>query len=55
MSWIVVSKATGKPVLETFSASVASRINTEKYEVLDAEEWLMRFNAQVKSLTPGLH
>lgn len=47
-SWIIVSKATGKPVLETFSASVASKINQTRYEVLTALQWLGRFNTQIR-------
>lgn len=37
MSWIVVSKKDGSPVM-----------NREKYEVLTAWEWLARFNLSVK-------
>lgn len=40
--WIVVSRATGKPVLETFERRTADAINTERYEVLTAVEWLGR-------------
>jgi hypothetical protein len=43
-SWIVVCNATGKPVLETFSEAGADAINTEKYTVLTALQWLTRFN-----------
>ena len=46
-SWIVVSRATGKPVLETWSASVAGAVNLDRYEVLTALAWLQRFNASV--------
>ena len=43
-SWIVVSRVTGKPVLETFSKAVAEAVNQEGYEVLTALQWLCRFN-----------
>ena len=45
-SWIVVSRATGKPVLETFERRTADAINTDKYEVLTALQWLVRFNQE---------
>lgn len=48
-SWIVVSRATGESVLETFSRRIAEAINQEKYEVLTALQWLQRFNAKIKS------
>ena len=47
-SWIVVSKQTGKPVMETFSKKVADSINLANYEVWTAYDWLRRFNARVK-------
>jgi hypothetical protein len=48
-SWIIVSRETGKPVLETYSAKVARAINTDRYEVLTALDWLRRFNSQVEA------
>lgn len=47
-SWIIVSRATGKPVLETFARAVAEAVNQDKYEVLTALQWLQRFNRSVK-------
>lgn len=47
-SWIIVSRATGKPVLETFKYDIAKAINQSAYEVLTAMQWLVRFNTQVK-------
>jgi hypothetical protein len=47
-SWIIVSKATGLPVLETFSEVVADAINTEKYVVLTALQWLVRLNRSAR-------
>lgn len=44
-SWVIVSKATGKAVLETFSSDVAQAINLEKYRVVPILDWLV-------SLTP---
>lgn len=47
-SWIIVSRATGQPVLETFSARLAGAVDTARYEVLTALQWLQRFNASVR-------
>lgn len=47
-SWIVVSKATGLPVLETFSETVADAINLDKYVVMTALQWLVQFNRSVR-------
>ena len=48
-SWIVVSRATGKPVLETYERKTAEAINQTAYEVLTAAQWLGRFNAELKA------
>jgi hypothetical protein len=45
-SWIVISRRTGRPVLETFARAVAERVNTDAYEVLTAYQWLIRVNRQ---------
>lgn len=47
-SWIIVDRTTGKPVMETFYPSIARHINQDKFEVLTAQQWLARFNAQIK-------
>ena len=47
-SWIIVSRATGRPVLETFSVRVADAVDRGRYEVLTALQWLQRFNASVR-------
>ena len=43
-SWIVVDKATGKAVLETFSQRVADAINRDKYIVKTSHEYLCELN-----------
>mgnify|MGYP000892677585 CR=1 FL=1 len=48
-SWIIVSRATGKPVLETYSPTVVAAVNIQAYEVLTALAWLQRFNASLKN------
>ncbi len=48
-SWIVVDKVTGKAVLETYQRSVADKVNTARYEVLTAYEYLVRLNRDIKA------
>jgi hypothetical protein len=45
-SWVVVSKADNKPVLETFSKAVADKINTDKYTVMPVLQWLQSLNVK---------
>lgn len=47
-SWVVVARAAGLPVMETFSRRCAEAINQDKYEVLTAGQWLARLNRTVK-------
>jgi len=47
-SWVVVSKATGEAVLETFSRKVADRVDRGRYDVLTAYDYLVRLNATVR-------
>lgn len=49
-SWIVVDRTTGKPVLETYSRTMASAINQARYEVLTAYAWLVRFNRSLREV-----
>ena len=45
-SWVVVSKADNKPVLETYSKSVADKVNTDKYTVMPVLQWLQSLNVK---------
>lgn len=47
-SWIIVSRETDKPVLEIYLKSIADKVNTEKYEVLTAHDYLCRLNESLK-------
>jgi hypothetical protein len=50
-SWIVVDRATGRPVLETYNRATASAINRKlRYEVLTAYAWLVRFNRSLREV-----
>ncbi len=44
-SWIVVRKGTLEAVYETWSRSVAEKVNADRYTVLTALDYLQRFNA----------
>lgn len=46
-SWIIVDKATGKAVLETYSFKVASAVNRERYTVESALQYLYRVNREI--------
>lgn len=50
-SWIIRSRETGEAVLETFNPRVTALINTDKYEVLTAQEHLARLNREIKEST----
>lgn len=52
-SWIIVSRETGKPVLETFNKGTAAAINQDMYEVLTALQWLCRFNSDPNNNSRG--
>lgn len=47
-SWFVISRATGRAILETFERSTAERVNQAAYEVLTAAQWLGRGNRQLR-------
>jgi hypothetical protein len=47
-SWIVVNRSTGEAVLETFSEKVTAAINTKKYQVMTAYDYLCKLNANIK-------
>ena len=47
-SWIIVKTGTLDAVIELFSPNLVERVNTDKYDVLTALDYLQRFNASVK-------
>ena len=49
-SYIVVSLATGKPVLETWNRKLTEAINLDNYRVYTAHEWLCKFNRSVRGV-----
>lgn len=52
-SWVIVNKATGEAVFETFSPKLFRLItegeNAEKYEAVPALEYLQALNARIKA------
>lgn len=47
-SWIIINKATGNAVLETFSQRYAEAVNTERYQVVPVLEYLQELNRKIK-------
>ena len=48
-SWVVTDKATGAAVLETWQASVAAKVNRDRYDVTPVMEYLQGLNARIKA------
>lgn len=48
-SWVIIDKTTNKPIFETFSSSIVSKINTEKYTVVPILEHLQALNKNIKN------
>lgn len=48
-SWVIVNRITGEAILETFSEEVTKAINTKKYQVLTAYDYLCQLNSKGKS------
>lgn len=47
-SWVVVRKATGEAVLETYCRSIAEKINQKVYSVIPVLEYLYSINETLK-------
>jgi hypothetical protein len=48
-SWIIVNKATGKAVFETFNENTAKAVNTRLYKAVPVLEYLYALNAAIKA------
>ena len=48
-TYIVLDKQTDQAVTELFSKSLADQVNTEKYYVMTAYDYLCRLNKQMKN------
>ena len=47
MRWIIITNTSGEAVFETFNKNTAMSVNTLKYEVLTAMDYLQRFAGMV--------
>lgn len=43
-SWVIVEKATGKAVLETYNFELCQFVNLEKFKVVPILAWLQSLN-----------
>lgn len=43
-SWVIVSKATCKPVMETFNRRVADAVRRDRFDVWPIGKWLASLN-----------
>jgi hypothetical protein len=45
-SWVIIERATGKVVMETFNFELVQFVNLTRYEVKTAREWLVSLNGK---------
>lgn len=50
-SWVIREKSTGRAVLEVWSASVAAKVNTAKYEAVPILQHLQELNRSLRQET----
>lgn len=48
-SWVIVEKATGKAILETYHARTVAALNNDKYEARPIREYLAGLNVRTES------
>ena len=48
-SWIVSSKETGKPILETYDPKIVDAIRADLYQIETAYEYLCRMNSEIQA------
>lgn len=52
-SWVIVERATGEPVMETFRADWVARLRTDRFEAVPILEWLaVRLPDMVRQSNP---
>ena len=52
-SWIITRKRDGNPVLETYSATVAEKVNREAYTVETSHAYLVRLHREIRAEMPA--
>ena len=45
-SWVIVERATGKAIMETFRADWVARLNTARYEAVQILQYLAGLNVK---------
>jgi len=53
-SWVIVNRATGAAVFETFNENTAKAINEKLYHAVPALEYLQQLNATLTSAKQSL-
>lgn len=48
-SYIIVESSTGRAIFETFSPTLAARVNTARYRVMAAGDYLGELNRRLRS------
>jgi hypothetical protein len=48
-SWVIVNRATGAALFETFQESVTLKLNTVKYQAMPVLQYLQQFNRSIKA------
>ena len=48
-SWIIIERATGAAVLETFNPKAVACLNTERYEAVPILAYLGALNARIRA------
>ncbi len=54
-SWVIVDKATGKAVMETYLKKTADAVNLDKYKVVPIEDYLISINGKSGEAANLLH
>jgi hypothetical protein len=47
-SWVIVDRATGNPIAETFRRKIVGAVDQEKFEVVTTAQWLARVNRKIR-------
>ena len=53
VSWVIIDRATGAAVLETFNPKAVSCLNTERYEAVPILDYLGALNARIRAAGGG--
>lgn len=48
-SWVIIDRATGAAILETYNPKAVSCLNTERYEAVPILDYLGALNARIRA------